>query len=58
MRNSCVKVSERVTILTMIDEDSVEDAVYSLWQLAMAMASIKHLARMVRTGEEGTGVET
>jgi len=34
----------------MIDEDSVEDAVYSLWQLAMAMASIKHLARMVRTG--------
>ena len=42
----------------MIDEDSVEDAVYSLWQLAMAMASIKHLARMVRTGEEVTGVET
>jgi len=35
----------------MIDEDSVEDAVYSLWQLAMAMASIKHLARMVRTGD-------
>jgi len=40
-----------VTILTMIDEDRVEDAVYSLWQLAMAMASIKHLARMVRTGD-------
>jgi len=29
----------------MIDEDSIEDAVYSLWQLAMAMASIKHLYR-------------
>jgi len=29
----------------MIDEDIIEDAVYSLWQLAMAMASIKHLYR-------------
>jgi len=34
-----------MTILPMIDEDSIEDAVYSLWQLAMAMASIKHLYR-------------
>jgi len=34
-----------MTSQAMVDEDTIEDAVYSLWQLAMAMASIKHLYR-------------
>jgi len=32
-----------MTSQAMVDEDTIEDAVYSLWQLALAMASIKHL---------------
>jgi len=34
----------------MFDEDSIESAVHTLWQLAMAMASLKHIAGLA--GEE------